>query len=66
MKSVVLISAKEVKDYHAKSNWIMDGCNSDCYWNIDFGRPRPVEMGPGNWLHRGWFISHREKVMLSI
>ena len=66
MQSVASTSLKEVRDYHAKNNWIVDGCNSHCYWNIDFSRPRPVEMDPGDWLHRSWFTGHHEKVTLSI
>ena len=26
----------------------------------------PAEMGPGNWLYRGWFTSHPEKATLHI
>jgi hypothetical protein len=66
MQSVASISLKEVRDYHAKSNWIVDGRNSDYYWNIDFGRPRPVEMDLGDWFHRSWFTGDHEKVTLAI
>lgn len=66
MQSAAAASLKEVRVYHAKSNWIMGGRNSDCHWDIDSSRPRPVEMDIGDWLHRGWFTGHHEEVTSSV
>ena len=66
MQAVALNSLKEVKDYHAWNTWILDGDNSDCYWNTDSGCPRGDAMDPRNWLYRGRYTSRPEKVTLSI
>jgi hypothetical protein len=48
MKATVSDLAKKVRDYHAESNWIMDGDNCDRSRSTDYSAARPAKMDTRN------------------